>query len=290
MIKEVMELLFTEPNGIYVDGTFGLGGHSLALAKKLSTRGRIFGLEKDPAIIAQAKAQGLPPQVTLIPGDFRDLTELLAAAQVEAIDGLLLDLGLNSAALDDPERGFSFDREGPLDMRFDPTQGPTAAQLLNHLPYPELARLFREYGEERRANRIAKEIVEFRKKQPLRTTAELAEIIRRVTPFTGRAKTLARIFQALRIAVNEELEALRAVLEQAVELLRSGGRLVVLSYHSLEDREVKHFFRREAQADPDGERLPRLKILTKKPLRPTPEESQTNPRARSARLRGAEKL
>jgi 16S rRNA (cytosine1402-N4)-methyltransferase len=288
-----------------VDGTLGGAGHAAGILQATSPDGRLLGLDLDPEAIDRAQERLAPfgQRVVLVQSSFRELEAVARAHYFAPADGVLLDLGLSSFQLAAPERGFSFVKDGPLDMRFDPGQGPTAADLVNQLPVEELADILYRYGEEKPSRRIARAIVAAR---PLKTTHELAEVIARALGGrrgrsrrrTRRLHPATRSFQALRIAVNDELGALEAVLPQAVELLRPGGRLVVISFHSLEDRLVKRFFRRQAQdcvCPPEQpictcQHQRTLRVLTRRPLRPDESEVARNPRARSARLRVAEKL
>jgi len=287
-------LLQVQRGGTYIDGTVGGGGHAQAILIGSTPGGRLLGLDRDPAALDAAgrRLASFGKRAVLRHGSFACLAEL--AEGFAPADGVLLDLGLSSLQLADAARGFAFRREGPLDMRFDPTAGgPTAADLVNDLAVKELTRLLYRYGEEPQAHRVAEAIVAAR---PLHTTLELAEVVGRVVR-RRRIHPATRTFQALRIAVNGELEALEAALPQAVDLLRPGGRLVVISFHSLEDGIVKRFLRREARdciCPPEvlvcrcGHKA-RLRILTRRPLRPAVAEVATNPRARSARLRAAER-
>lgn len=296
LYQSVLEYL-PKPGGCFLDGTVGAGGHAAALLEASSPDGRLLGLDRDPAALSFA-GQRLAPfgdRVTLVHASFAQMGEHTARLGFEQFDGILLDLGLSSRQLDDPARGFAFRHEGPLDMRFDPDDERTAASLVNELPPDELADIIYRYGEERESRRIARAIVNAR---PLRTTGDLASIVsgavrrreRRIHPAT-------RTFQALRIAVNCELEALSAALPQAVQLLRPGGRLAIIAFHSLEDRIVKQFFRRESQDCLCSPELPvcicqhqaTLNILTRKPIRPSTVEVDRNSRSRSARLRIAER-
>lgn len=307
MRAEVIEWLAPRPSGVVVDATVGAGGHAAELLPRLGPSGRLIGIDRDPealalaeARLAQARAVGeATAEITLLRGSFEDLRRLLAGAGVDGIDGILFDLGVSSMQLDRPERGFSFRGAGPLDMRMDPGALVTAADLVRELPERELARLFREYGEERWSGRVARRIVARRERQPILTTDDLAAIVRAAIPTRSRdgIDPATRVFQALRIAVNRELEVLEEATEQAVDLLRPGGRAVLLSYHSLEDRIVKRTFLRlsgrcscpkELPVCACGAR-PLLKILTPKPLVPSEAERAANPRARSAKLRAAER-
>jgi 16S rRNA (cytosine1402-N4)-methyltransferase len=286
------------PGDFVIDGTLGGGGHAVGLLQDTAEDGRLLGIDRDPDAIARARKRLAPfrQRVVLVKSSFHDLKAVAQEHRFFPVGGVLLDLGLSSYQLSAPERGFSFINDGPLDMRFDPTQGPSAADLVNTLPTEELVDILYRYGEEKQAWRIAWAIVAAR---PLKTTLELAEVIvRALGKRRGRIHPATRSFQALRIAVNEELGALEAVLPQAVDLLRPGGRLAVISFHSLEDRLVKWFFRRQAQACvcPPEQPVctcahePTLRIITRRPVRPDETELVNNPRARSARLRVAEKV
>lgn len=294
----VLAALAPKPGGVYIDGTLGGGGHAAALLAAAQPSGRLLGIDADPAALVAAmerlQAAGLPPEsYTLAHGRFVEMAELAQKQGLAAADGILLDLGVSSYQLDTPARGFSFATDGPLDMRLDPTTGLNAADLVNTLPEQELADIIYRYGEERGSRRVARFIVERRNQGPLVGTAELAALVARAI---GRGKherihPATRTFQALRIAVNSELEQLETVLPQTIELLRPGGRVAVISFHSLEDRIVKLFFRAESgYGGSMNERPARLRILTKKPIEADEAELSANPRARSAKLRVAEKL
>jgi len=261
-----------------VDGTVGLGGHAAAILRASAPDGRLLGLDRDGETLARAK-EALAPfgeRARLEQGDFREIPRRLGS---ERASGILVDLGISSAQLDDPERGFSFQADGPLDMRMDRERGETAADFVNRLPERDLADLIYQYGEERASRRIARAIVAARDREPIRTTRALAEIVRRASPRSGRPglHPATRTFQALRIHVNRELEGLGPALEAAARCLAPQGRLAVIAFHSLEDREAKTTLRALAR---EGFRL-----LTKKPIRPGEDEVRRNPRARSARLR-----
>ena len=280
LLYEVLSLLDPKPGRLICDATVGTGGHAEAI---LARGAELVGLDKDPQALelARARQARFGPRVQLLHADFRDLRTALSRLGVKAIDGVLFDLGVSSLQLDSPARGFSFREEAPLDMRMDPAQPRTAAELVNRLPEPELARILWEYGEERYARRIARAIVRARDKAPIRTTSELARLVARCyPPGRHRIHPATRTFQALRIAVNDELSVLEEGLTQAIELLSPGGVVCVISFHSLEDRIVKHLFRERAAKG-------KLELLTKKPLRPSAEEVARNPRARSAKLRAA---
>ncbi len=280
LLDEVVAGLHPQPGMVLVDGTVGAGGHAAALAARVGLEGRIIGLDRDPEMLALAEraTQGLP--VTLARSAYDDLDEVLDELGLGPVDGVLLDLGLSSDQLFWTHRGFSFTRDGPLDMRYDPEADLTAADLVNRLSAEELADLFFHYGEERYSRRVARRIVEARKVEPITTTARLAEIVRRSIPGKwGPIDPATRVFQALRIRVNAELERLDTALERLPEWLKPGGRAAIISFHSLEDRRVKRAFRDN----------PELHVLTRKPVTATAEEIQLNPRARSAKLRVAER-
>ncbi|MEX2010675.1 MAG: 16S rRNA (cytosine(1402)-N(4))-methyltransferase RsmH [Chloroflexota bacterium] len=304
LVDEVVTMLAPAPGSLQIDATVGGGGHTERILEATDPDGRLLGLDADGAAIARVGRllDRFGDRLVLRQANFRELDTVALAAGFGAVDGLLFDLGLSSFQLADAERGFGIRTGGPLDMRFDPRRGVPAAELLATLDAAELTALFRRYGEEPQAPRIARAIVEARRTAPVQTAEELAALVELVAPRTppGRRRIhpATRVFQALRIAVNEELEALEAGLSAAVDLLRPGGRLVVLSYHSLEDRIVKRFFqteRRGCVCPPELPicacgRNPRLRLVTKPSLTPRPEEIAANPRARSARLRAAERL
>lgn len=285
LLQEVVEYLKCQPDGIYVDGTVGSGGHAEAILERSSPTGKIIGLDWDEEAIqrAQKKLALFGRRVELREKNFKDLRRVLELLSIQAVDGILLDLGVSTEQLEDRERGFSFRWEGPLDMRMSRETKITAKDLLQRLSVSELSDILRQYGEERWANRIAKAIVRRRQIEPIHTTRELLQVIEKSLPrpsHRGRIHPATRTFQALRIAVNEELNNLQTFLDQCPDLLHPGGRLCIISFHSLEDRIVKDHFRRWAS----------FRILTPKPLVPSSEEVFLNPRARSAKLRVAEKL
>jgi 16S rRNA (cytosine1402-N4)-methyltransferase len=280
LLDDVLQWLGPLPGGVFVDGTLGGGGHTRAIADRVGPTGVVISLDRDPAAIDAARKNlaGLP--VRMAQANFCDLPEVLAELQIPFVDGVVLDLGLSSDQLADPGRGFSFSAEGPLDLRFDPTEGEPAWRLLNRLSAEHLAELIYRYGEEQHSRRIARAVVERRRQSPIRTAAELAEIVRRAVPGPRRNQRIdpaTKTFQALRIAVNDELKSLEIALRRLPDCLRPGGRLAVISFHSLEDRRVKEAFRDD----------PRYEVLTRKPVRPSEEEISANPRARSAKLRVA---
>ena len=301
LLDEAIDFLKVSPGGTYVDGTVGLGGHARRILEALGGTGRVIAIDRDEEALSQARERlrSYAGAVSFHRDNFRNLPLLLNGLGLAGVDGCLLDLGVSSLQLESPSRGFSFRLEGPLDMRQDRRSRTTAADLVNGLPEQELAEIFRRYGEERRAGAIASEIVRQREQHPLRTTGQLADLVRRVSP-AGRGKTdpATRVFQALRIRVNQELEGLDDFLEEAVGLLKPEGRLVVIAFHSLEDRTVKTVFRRLAgrcvcfrPADRcTCPRVVRGRVLTPRPVRPGRREIEENPRSRSARLRAFEKL
>ena len=281
LLEEVLEFLKVRPGGLYVDGTVGLAGHSEAILKASAPEGFLYGFEWDEASYELALKRLAPYEgrFRIFRLNFAEAPKVLKKEKVLA-DGIVLDLGLSSFLLEASGRGFSFLKDEPLDMRMNGRLKISAKDLVNRLSYSQLVELLHRYGEEPAAPKIAKAIVEVRRKKPLETSLELANLVERVVKRRRPGQHPATLtFQALRIAVNQELENLRTFLTQAPEVLKPGGRLVVLSFHSLEDRIVKRAFRED----------PRLKVVTKKPLRPSPEEVKRNPRARSARMRVAER-
>ena len=300
LLKEAIDFLAVRRGGTYIDATVGLGGHSYEIAKRLGAPGHLIGLDKDPAALRRAAVvlgvgsfEAEPkthdprpdwPEITLL---HRSFAEVSKGTQASSVDGILADIGVSSLQLADPARGFSFQAEGPLDMRMDPQSERTAEQVVNHLDERQLADVIYEFGEERRSRRIARAICRSR---PIRSTAHLAEVISvAARPMKlgqsrfDRIHPATRTFQALRIFVNRELDELKALLEAAPQILKPGGRVVVISFHSLEDRIVKDAFR-------EGVQKGNFSVLTKKPVTATEEESDRNPRARSAKLRAAERL
>jgi len=300
LLDEAVELLITDPAGSYVDGTFGRGGHSRVILSQLSAEGRLLGFDKDPQAIAVAEQlHQQDGRFEVVHGSFAQLrSELEQRGLMGSLDGVLLDLGVSSPQLDDPERGFSFLHDGPLDMRMNTQAGESAAQWIARADEKEIADVMYLYGEERFSRRIAKAIVAERQKQPITTTARLAEIVKVANPKWERGKNPAtRAFQGIRIFINSELDDLTACLEQALEGLSVGGRLVVISFHSLEDRIVKRFIRKHVRGDeaPLGLPVPqamlnqRLKAVGKA-RKASDEEVRDNVRSRSAIMRIAEKL
>ena len=305
LAEEVMSMLAPAPGSLQIDCTLGGGGHTERILEATDPDGRLLGLDADGAAVARVRERLAPrfgDRLVLRQANFRELAEVAPEAGFTMADGCFFDLGLSSYQLADTDRGFGFRAGGPLDMRFDASRGVPAADLLATLDADELTALFRRYGEEPKASRIARAIVDARKTAPVSTAEDLAALVATVVPpnprIPRRTHPATRVFQALRIAVNEELEALQAGLAAALDLLRPGGRLVVLSYHSLEDRIVKRFFqaeRRGCVCPPEVPicvcgRNPRLRLITRPSLTPTAAEIEVNPRARSARLRAAERL
>lgn len=282
MPAEIVEWLAPRPGDIVCDGTLGGGGHTRLLAAAVGDGGDVIAMDRDPAAIAAAEQnlRGLP--VKLVQGNYCDLPEVLKQLEIETVRAILLDLGLSSDQLADRRRGFSFDSEGDLDLRFNPEEGEPAWRMLERLSQEDLANVIYQYGEERYSRRIAREVVSRRRENPVRTASQLAEVCRRCVPRSRGGHTIdpaTRTFQAMRIAVNEELKWVEVALRRLPGCLNRGGRIAVISFHSLEDRLVKNAFR-------DDERL---RVLTKKPLTPTEEEVAVNPRSRSAKLRVAER-
>ncbi len=298
LLDEVLKALQPRAGGLYVDGTFGRGGYSKALLDAADCR--VYAVDRDPAAIMHGRelAARYPGRLELIEGRFGDLSRLLTARGVAVIHGVVFDLGLSSPQLDEAARGFSFRSDGPLDMRMGPS-GPTAADLVNDLPEAELADIIWRYGEERQARRIARAIVHAREAAPIARTLELAALVRQVVRRSPDGIDPAtRTFQALRIRVNDEIEEIRRGLAAAEQLLAPGGWLAVVSFHSLEDREVKNFLRERSGAggrgsrhrpDAAAARAPSFRVSTRRAVRPGEAESRANPRARSARLRAAER-
>lgn len=303
MVKEVIAYLDCSPGKTYVDGTLGGGGHAQAILQAVGPDGFLIGVDQDPVAIsfAQEAFRQFKSNIRIFHDNFTHLPEILSRLHTTGVDGILLDLGLSLYQLEGSSRGFSFMRDEPLDMRMNPGEGEPAAALINRLSEKELAAVIAQYGEERWAWRIAKNIVLARRHKPIESSSHLAEIVKSGIPARHRPRRIhpaTRTFQALRIAVNQELEALEVFLEQAVKLLNTGGRLCILSFHSLEDRIVKKRFRAlargcECPADFPKcmcDKRPQVRILTKRVVRPDPAEVKANPMARSAKLRAVERL
>jgi 16S rRNA (cytosine1402-N4)-methyltransferase len=304
MRSEVLEYLNCRPGKIFVDGTLGGAGHARDICERIMPDGLLIGIDQDPAAIANAGIvlEPFAARVRLVHENFAQLPNVLSQLGITGVDGILLDLGLSLNQLENSGRGFSFQREEPLDMRMDPRAPETAADLVNGLAEDELRRIFQEYGEEHYSGRIARRIAAERRRAPVRTSGELARIVSAAVPGRasgrGRIHPATRVFMALRIAVNRELERLEEFLDQVPHYLNREGRLCILAFHSLEDRIVKHRLRAlekggqpESPFAANAERVPGvLKVLTKKVLRPGPEEIAANPMARSTRLRAAERV
>ncbi|MEN8200194.1 MAG: 16S rRNA (cytosine(1402)-N(4))-methyltransferase RsmH [Thermodesulfobacteriota bacterium] len=284
LLDEILEFLTPRSDGIYVDGTLGLGGHTEAILKACAPQGRVIAFDWDEAAIKKAKERLAPfgDRLTIVRRNFSEIVLGLSELGVDQVDGIMIDIGLSSLQLDQGERGFSFQRDEPLDMRMDNRREVTAASILAHSTEQELADIFYYYGEEKQARRIAAHVIEERTHSPITTSGQLAELVRRAIPRPFHPKKIhvaTRVFQALRIAVNTELENLAEILTGAVPLLKPGARFCVISFHSLEDRMVKRKFREN----------PELTVLTRKPVMPGLRERERNPRSRSARLRVGEK-
>jgi 16S rRNA (cytosine1402-N4)-methyltransferase len=301
LMEETLAALAVRPGGTYIDGTLGHGGHAAAVLRRAGPSGRLLGIDRDAAALSRAteRLAGIPGEAVLVSGDHRDLGRLAREHGFGEVDGVLLDLGVNSAQLDAPARGFSFLRDGPLDMRMDPSRGAPAAALVAGLGAPELAALFRTLGEEPRAQAIARAIVRERERAPIETTARLAAVVAAGAGWHGsRRHPATRVFQALRMAVNDELGALRAALEDGLSLLRPDGRMAVISFESLSDREVKTTFAAHAGrmlSLPQGGarwegRRPAVAFVHRHPVAAGDAEIEANPRARSAKLRAVRRL
>lgn len=301
LLDECIQSLAIRPEGIYVDGTLGRGGHSGEIARRL-TSGRLIAIDRDQAALdaAQVRLADCMERVTLVHGNFRQMPEILKQLEVPVVDGILLDLGVSSPQLDDTERGFSYQKDAPLDMRMDRSQPLTAAMVVNQWPEAQLREVLRTYGEERYAGSIAAAIVRSRVKQPIATTLQLVDVIRGAMPAAAlreKQHPAKRSFQGIRIAVNDELAAVSDAVAAAIPLLKPGGRLCVISFHSLEDRIVKRELAKAAKGctcPPEFPvcicgKTPQVVLKPRKPILPGAEELKTNPRARSAKLRVAEK-
>ncbi len=302
LAKEILQYLHPREDGLIVDGTLGNGGHTELILKNTAPGLRVLGIDRDEQAIERAGKRLAPfrNRVTLVHGNFSDIKNILKKANVMNVDGLLLDLGVSSPQLDSPERGFSFMRNGPLDMRMDSTQKTTAADLLVKLSDEELVLVIKEYGEERFAKRIVRAIRKAQEQNPITTTLQLSNIVSGVThtPRPAKIHPATRTFQALRIAVNNELEHIKSALSDSLKVLSASARIMVISFHSLEDRIVKNFFKDEEKGCVCPPRLPvcacghktRLKIITRRPVTPASEEVKRNPRASSSKLRVAERV
>ncbi|MFN3395829.1 MAG: 16S rRNA (cytosine(1402)-N(4))-methyltransferase RsmH [Thermodesulfovibrionales bacterium] len=283
MVKEVIGILSPRPGGVYIDATVGPGGHTLEILRHIGSDGKIIGLDRDTEAINIAQQRITDERVILVKSLFSEMDKVLIGMGITGVDGILFDFGISMLQVKDMERAFSFSSEYPLDMRMDRSKGITAEEIVNTYPAKELERILREFGEERLAERIARAIVSKRREGRIRSCKELADLVSKVYGRRGKIHPATKTFQALRIAVNNEINEIREGLQNSIGLLKKGGRLCVISYHSLEDRIVKNFMR-------DSERKGLLRILTKKPLTPQREEIRSNPASRSAKLRGAEKI
>jgi 16S rRNA (cytosine1402-N4)-methyltransferase len=300
LLKETIEWLACKPGGTFVDCTLGLGGHARAVLERIQPDGKLIAIEADAETLEKTRRtlSVWGERVTFVQENFRNLQKIFEGAGVNRVDGILLDLGFSAAQVGEASRGFSMYKPGPLDMRFDRRQSLTAAEIVNRYPEKEIVRILREYGEERSAPRIAAAILRRRKEAQISSTTELAQLVARVVPPSRkRIHPATKAFQALRIAVNREIESLKLVLPQAVMALNPGGRLVVLSYHSLEDRVVKHTLRQFEKGcicPPSFPvcrcgRISEIDVMTKKPIRPSQSEVQGNPRSRSVRMRACQR-
>lgn len=297
LVDKVLEYLITDTNGTYVDGTVGGGGHAEEILKLLTPKGRLIGIDRDEEAIAfsDGRLSAYQKQVDLIRGELKDIRGILEEEGVMQIDGIILDLGISSHQIDSPDRGFSYKVAGPLDMRMDSRAHKCALDIVNQYSEVELANLIFRYGEERLSRRIARHVVKRRSTEEIKDTGELTQIIERITPYKHRIKILSRVWQALRFEVNDELGQLVQCLLDVYKKLKSGGRIVILSYESLMDRMVKRYFRGAYPAyERDEVAHPptgcEFNVLTKRVVRPSEDEVAKNPRARSARLRAAEKV
>ena len=282
MVSEALSYLNICPDGIYFDGTVGLGGHTKHILSRLNQKGKLIGIDRDGEAleICRTNLQNFPSSILLLQTSFETISDILNQQKIPAVNGILLDLGLSSFQLDSNNRGFSFAKPGPLDMRFDSSYSKTVSDLIQDSSTEELALIIRDFGEERHAKRIAKTI---KRGETIRTVEDLVEVIRRTTPPAHRNRTFARVFQAFRIAVNQELDRLITFLNNFIDCLTVGGRIVIISYHSLEDRLVKHAFKNLSLNN-------RLSIHTKKPLTPSEDECFVNRRSKSAKLRSGERI
>ena len=299
LLKESVDLLITKDDGIYFDGTAGFGGHSQEILNRLNNRGKLVATDKDQSAFEYSKDKFDPDKrFSIYHTGFTSIDKISKIEFIDEFDGILADLGVSSFQLDNIESGFTFREDSILDLRMNKNEGTTASDLLNTLSHEEIAKILFEFGEEKNARRISKKIIEYRTAQRITSSAQLKNILEQITPQRFQTKTLSRVFQALRIYVNNELDDLRIFLDKAVDMLKPGGRLVVLSYHSLEDRIVKEKFKYENLdcVCPPGTpvcicgKVRRLKIITRKPLTPSVAELNVNRRARSAKLRAAERV
>lgn len=292
LLPQALDALNIKPDGIYVDCTYGGGGHSRAIVEKLSEAGHLYGFDQDMDAVGRAMTD---PRFTIVHGNFRFIGNFMRYYGAESVDGILADLGVSFHHFDDPDRGFSFRFEGPLDMRMNRNAKLTAAQIVNNYPEERIADILYLYGEMKNSRKLASAIVKLRDKQPIATTEQLIAAVEPMLNPRDRKTDLAKIFQALRIEVNDELGALRDLLNESLKLLKPGGRLAIITYHSLEDRLVKNFMKTgnlegKEQKDFFGRNLSPLKLLGSKPIVPDAAEIEANPRSRSAKMRVCEKL
>ena len=302
LLEEAIEYLNIKEDGIYLDGTLGRAGHSSEILKKLSELGKLIGVDRDTAALEAVKKRFSGEESLILEhSNFQDFDQILAKLGIEAVDGMLFDLGVSSPQLDNPERGFSYQKEGPLDMRMNPEQKLTAKDIVNNYSQAELEKIITEYGEENWSARIAEFIVKMRDEKEIKTTSDLVEVIKAAIPKAVRRSgghPARRTFQALRIETNNELEQLKNLIAKAVSYLNPGGRLVIISFHSLEDRIVKHKFRELAKdciCPPDFpicvcDKEAEVEVITRSPIQASKEEKEANPRSRSAKMRVAEKI
>lgn len=302
LLDEAIKYLKIKEDGIYLDGTLGRAGHSSEILKNLSNKGKLIALDRDTAAIKAVEEKFSDNQSLILEhANFQELDQVLKKLEIEAVDGMLFDLGVSSPQLDNPERGFSYQKKGPLDMRMNPKQKLTAQDIVNNYSQSELEKIITEYGEENWAARIAEFIVKMRKKNKLKTTTDLVEVIKAAIPKAVRRSgghPARRTFQALRIETNNELEQLRNLIDKAVSFLNPGGRVVIITFHSLEDRIVKHKFRdlaKDCTCPPDFpicvcDKEAEVKVITKSPIQASEQEKEENPRSRSAKMRVAEKI
>ena len=302
LYQETIDMLNIKEDGIYVDGTMGGAGHSLGICKKLSEEGIFIGIDQDDFVFDRAKVrlESADCKKEFVKGNFHDIKEILMNLGIDKIDGMMADLGVSSFQIDDETRGFSFKKDGPLDMRMDKSKSFSAKELVNTYSYEDLRRVISEYGEEQFAGNIAKHILKNREEKPIETTYELVEIIKNAIPkkFHQKKHPAKKTFQAIRIEVNDEIDALKQSVEDMIDVLDKGGRLAVITFHSLEDRIVKKVFSDYAKGCTCPKEFPvcvcgntpKVKVLTRKPVLPTEEEIEANPRSRSAKLRVIEKL
>lgn len=300
LLKEAIDLLAPRAGGSYIDATVGAGGHSREILARSSPDARLLGIDRDPRAIPGARANlaEFGDRVTCVAGNFADIERIAWTHGAAPVDGILLDLGVSSMQLDDPAHGFSFQQDGPLDMRFDPTVGMPAHQFINNAVEEQIADVLYKYGEEKQSRRIARQVIAERRQQPITSTVHLRRLVESAVGRRGRINPATRTFQALRIFVNDEIESLREALAAASPILNKGARLVVIAFHSLEDRLVKRTFSEWAAGCVCPPRLPEcrcgheptVRLLTRRAVKPGPEELRANPRSRSARLRACEKL